>query len=150
MTETDRHSFNFDTTSVDWKTLISTSIWSVRTYNLKQTPEQLKAAEESFNYLKLLHFTFKFFICLIVPCTYWRIWGTNFLSLFIVGCLCYYFIWTLPVDDWVWCNGIGCIGCISQQVQCVNWNSLHICWIMRKKCGTIYVNDKINKYVKLV
>lgn len=92
MTETDRHSFNFDTTSVDWKVLISTMIMSVRTYNLKQTIDQLEAAEKSFNYLKLLHFMVKFFICLIILCIYWRTFGGDFMSFFIVACLCYYFI----------------------------------------------------------
>lgn len=97
MTETDRHSFNFDTTSIDWKELLSTFLMSVRTYNLKQTPDQLQAAEKLFNYLKLLHFTVKFFVSLLILCTYWAAFGGNSLSLFIVMCFCYYFFWAVIV-----------------------------------------------------
>lgn len=71
MTENDKRSFPFDTTSIDWKTFTLTCIMSMRRYYLMQTPDQLETAEKLFNYRKLLHVAVKYCIWLLIVCIFW-------------------------------------------------------------------------------
>lgn len=77
MNENDKRSFNFDTASINWALFVETMIKSIRVYNLKQTSEQLMAADKQFNHMKWLHFMLKYFVWLVMFGAFWFVFRAH-------------------------------------------------------------------------
>lgn len=66
MTRADKKHFNFDASGVDLDTYIVRMIKSLRVRYCKETEEQIERAENGANYLKIIHYVFKYFVILAV------------------------------------------------------------------------------------